>query len=147
MTRLHRGRTLTFTNEVPAALAVACDRQDLHEILANLVDNASKHAKSRLRVRAKQSADGKTVEIAVEDDGPGLPPEAYEVVFNIGERWDTQKSGSGLGLAIARDLAQLYDGDIRLAPSELGGLAAILTLPTAAACGSSIANILGGVGR
>lgn len=131
MTRLHRGRALTFTNEVPAALAVACDRQDLHEILANLVDNASKHAKSRVRIRATLSADGKTVEIAVEDDGPGLPPEAYEVVFNIGERWDTQKSGSGLGLAIARDLARLYDGDIRLASSELGGLAAIASLPVA----------------
>jgi len=133
MTRLHRGRDLTFTNEVPAALAVACDRQDLHEILANLVDNASTHASYRVRVRAELDADGKAVEIAVADDGPGLPPEAYEVVFNIGERWDTQKSGSGLGLAIARDLARLYDGDIRLKPSELGGLAAIVTLPVAGA--------------
>lgn len=129
MTRLHRGRALTFINEVPAALAVACDRQDLHEILANLVDNASKHAKCRVRIRTTLSTDGKAVEIAVEDDGPGLPPEAYEVVFDIGERWDTQKSGSGLGLAIARDLARLYDGDIRLASSELGGLAAIASLP------------------
>lgn len=133
LTRLHRDRALTFTNEVPAALAVACDRQDLHEILANLIDNASKHASSRVRVRAAPVSDAKAVEIAVEDDGPGLPPEAYEVVFNIGERWDTQKSGTGLGLAIARDLARLYDGNIRLAPSDLGGLAAILTLPTAAA--------------
>lgn len=131
MTRLHRERSITFTNEVPDTLAVACDRQDLHEILANLVDNASTHSKSRVRVRAKLTAVGKAVEIAVEDDGPGLPPEAYEVVFNIGERWDTQKSGSGLGLAIARDLARLYDGDIRLAPSELGGLAAFVTLPVA----------------
>lgn len=133
MTQLHRGRALTFTNEVPAALAVACDRQDLHEILANLVDNASKHAKSRVRVRAALASDTSAVEIMIEDDGPGLPPEAYEVVFNIGERWDTQKSGSGLGLAIARDLARLYDGDIRLAPSDLGGLAAIVTLPVAGA--------------
>ena len=115
---------------VPPALAVACDRQDLHEILEILVDNASKHAKSRVRVRAWQSADGKAVEIAVEDDGPGVPPEAYAVVFNIGERWDTQ-SGSGLDLAIARDLARLYDGVIRLAPSQFGGLAAIASLPFA----------------
>lgn len=131
MSRLHRERALTFTNEVPATLAVACDRQDLHEILANLIDNASKHAKSRVRVRAAPSDDRSTVEIVVDDDGAGLPPEAYEVVFNIGERWDTQKSGSGLGLAIARDLARLYDGDIRLARSGLGGLAAIVTLPVA----------------
>ena len=133
MTRLHRERAITFTTDVPAKLAVACDRQDLHEILANLVDNASKHARSRVRVRAAPASDAKAVEITVEDDGPGLPPEAYDVVFNIGERWDTQESGSGLGLAIARDLARLYDGDIRLAPSDLGGLAAIVTLPAAAA--------------
>lgn len=129
MGRLHRERELTYTNEVPATLAVACDRQDLQEILANLVDNASKNANSRVRVRAALASDHKAVEIMVDDDGPGLPPEAYEVVFNIGERWDTQKSGSGLGLAIARDLARLYDGDIRLTASDLGGLAAIVTLP------------------
>lgn len=133
MTRLHRGRAITFTNEVPIGLAVACDRQDLHEILANLVDNASKHAKTTVRLRAALDPDETAVEIMVEDDGPGLPPEAYEVVFNIGEQWDTQKSGSGLGLAIARDLARLYDGDIRLTPSDLGGLAAIVTLPAAKA--------------
>lgn len=133
MTRLYRGRDITYTNEVPAALAVACDRQDLHEILANLVDNASTHAKSSVRLRAALAPDETAVEIMVEDDGPGLPPEAYEVVFNIGERWDTQKSGTGLGLAIARDLARLYDGDIRLAPSDLGGLAAIVMLPVAGA--------------
>lgn len=136
MTCLHRGRSLTYVNEVPAALAVACDRQDLHEILANLVDNASKHAKSQVRVRAGLTSDQKTVEVKVEDDGPGLPPEAYDVVFNIGERWDTQETGSGLGLAIARDLAQLYDGDIRLYSSDLGGLEAVVTLPATKAPGS-----------
>lgn len=131
LSRLHRDRSITFTNDVPDTLSVACDRQDLHEILANLVDNASKHAASTVALRAALSPDEKIIEIVVEDDGPGLPPEAYEVVFNIGERWDTQKSGSGLGLAIARDLARLYDGDIRLASSDLGGLAAIVKLPAA----------------
>jgi len=76
MTRLYRGRALTHTNEVSAALAVACDRQDLHEILANLVDDASKHAKSKVRLRAAPTSDPNAVEIMVEDDGPGLPPEA-----------------------------------------------------------------------
>lgn len=133
MTRLHHDRAIAYSNEVPAALSVACDRQDLHEILANLVDNASKHATGKVRLRAAPVDAGAAVEIVVEDDGPGLPPEAFEVVFNIGERWDTQESGSGLGLAIARDLARLYDGDIRLGRSELGGLAATVTLPAAAA--------------
>ena len=60
--------------------------------------------------------------ILIDDDGPGLPAEAREIVFNVGERWDSQEPGSGLGLAIARDLARLYGGDVSLAESPLGGL-------------------------
>ena len=67
--------------------------------------------------------------LRVDDDGPGLPPEAFDVVFRIGERWDSQKPGSGLGLTIVRDLARLYGGDVRLDRSDLGGLRADLTLP------------------
>lgn len=131
MTRLHRERAVTYLNEVPDALTVACDRHDVHEILANLIDNASKHTRSTVRLRAAAAADKTSVEITVEDDGSGLPPEAYEIVFDIGARWDTQEAGSGLGLAIARDLARLYGGDVRLGPSGLGGLAAVVTLPMA----------------
>lgn len=99
--------------------------------MANLIDNASKHTRSTVRLRAAELADKSFVEITVEDDGPGLPAEAYEVVFDIGAQSDTQESGSGLGLAIARDLARLYGGDVRLGPSDLGGLAAVVTLPAA----------------
>ncbi len=67
--------------------------------------------------------------IAVEDDGPGLPLESREMVFQIGRRLDERVPGSGLGLAIVRDLAQLYGGDIRLEDSALGGLKAALRLP------------------
>ena len=73
------------------------------------------------------------VEIVVEDDGPGLPPEAWDVVFNVGEQWSEQASGSGLGLAIVRDLVELYGGKITLGQSELGGLKARLALPEFAA--------------
>ena len=71
------------------------------------------------------------VVIVVEDDGPGLPAEAMDVVFRIGERLDEQVPGSGLGLPIVRDLAQLYGGEIRLENSLKGGLRAILKLPRA----------------
>jgi hypothetical protein len=71
------------------------------------------------------------VQIRVNDDGPGLPPEAFEVVFRIGERWDSQKLGSGLGLTIVRDLARLYGGDVRLGRVDLGGLSVVLELPVA----------------
>ncbi len=66
------------------------------------------------------------VQIRVNDDGPGLPPEAFEVVFRIGERWDSQKLGSGLGLTIVRDLARLYGGDVRLGRADLGGISVVL---------------------
>lgn len=131
LSRLYRERGLKFDFAISPSIHVACDRQDLQEIMANLLDNASKHAKSTVRLTASCDQKLRQAEIVIEDDGPGLPPEAHEVVFNIGERWDTQEAGSGLGLAIARDLARLYGGDIILGSSSLGGLTATLTLPAA----------------
>ncbi|MFA5900978.1 MAG: HAMP domain-containing sensor histidine kinase [Hyphomicrobium sp.] len=127
--RLHIDRALRIENEIPADVKVACETQDLNEMLANIIDNACKHASSTVLLRL--GADGKRdfVTVIVEDDGPGLPPEAWSVVFNIGEQWDSKAGGSGLGLPIVRDLAQLYGGSIRLDQSTLGGLKVILTLP------------------
>ena len=73
-----------------------------------------------------------TVEITVEDDGAGIPPEARLRLFARGERLDTDKPGTGLGLAIALDVAELYGGTIALEDSEdLGGLLVRLSLPAA----------------
>lgn len=134
--RLHSERGLQIANQIPDDLIVATDAQDLNEMLANLVDNACKHANTRVVVSKAQAERAATVRLRVEDDGPGLPPEAYDVVFRIGERWDSQKPGSGLGLTIVRDLARLYGGDVRLGRSALGGLCVDLDLPAAAkSCG------------
>lgn len=133
LNRLHTDKGIQIENFVPEGLLLACDAQDLNEMLANLVDNACKHAKSLVRLSAEKPSEGMPVKVVVEDDGPGLPPEAYKVVFNIGERWDSRAAGSGLGLAIVRDLATLYGGDIRLAASALGGLSVSLELPTVVA--------------
>lgn len=129
LARLHVERGITIENQVPAGLMIACEAQDLNEILANLVDNASKFAKSRVVVRTSHETRPGFVNVIVEDDGPGLPPEAREVVFNIGERWDSRSNGSGLGLAIVRDLVHLYGGEVRLDQSNLGGLTVMLELP------------------
>lgn len=129
LARLHVERGITIENQVPAGLMIACEAQDLNEILANLVDNACKFAKSRVVVRTSDETRSGFVNVIVEDDGPGLPPEAREVVFNIGERWDSRSNGSGLGLAIVRDLVHLYGGEIRLDQSNLGGLTVMLELP------------------
>jgi signal transduction histidine kinase len=132
MRRLHVESGLEISNEIPDDLSVATDAQDLNEMLANLVDNACKHAKSKVRLSSTPSECAGRILLRVEDDGPGLPPEAFDIVFRIGERWDSQKPGSGLGLTIVRDLARLYGGDVRLDRSPLGGLRGDLELPLAA---------------
>jgi signal transduction histidine kinase len=70
-----------------------------------------------------------TVRIAVEDDGPGIPPETRDRVFLAGERLDEQTPGTGLGLAIVRDVTSLYGGSCWIETSEFGGAAVILELP------------------
>ena len=127
--RLHVERNLRIEADIPEATYVACETEDLDEMLANLIDNACKHAASRVQLRVDRSVPRKFVEILIEDDGPGLPPEAWDIVFNVGEQWGGSSNGSGLGLSIVRDLAHLYGGAAQLDKSELGGLKVILELP------------------
>jgi signal transduction histidine kinase len=128
ISRIYAHRKLRFDVDIPVSLRVACEAQDLQEILGNLIDNAGKYARTCVRVSARTMDNG-SISVSVSDDGPGLPIEAHEVVFNVGERWDTQSAGSGLGLAIARDLATLYGGTVELGVSSLGGLEATIRLP------------------
>ena len=99
--------------------------------LSNLVTNAAVYGHS-LRIAAELSASGR-LEITVDDDGPGIPPERYEDAFKPFQRLDDARNqnekGVGLGLAIARDLARGHGGDIALDRSPMGGLRAIVSLP------------------
>jgi len=125
--RLHAGRAIAFGNHVPSGLDVACDPDDLQEILANLLDNAAKWARSEVEASAR-TLDGQA-EIVVEDDGPGIPADQRRAVFGLGTRLDERPSGAGLGLAIVRDLVALYGGSVELGASRLGGLKVTLRLP------------------
>ncbi len=130
--RLHADRGITIDVDVPAGLAVRCQREDLDEMLGNLLDNACKWAKSRVVVTCLLPPKGgrdPLVEITVDDDGTGLDPSMREAVLQRGVRVDEAGPGSGLGLAIVRDLAGLYGGAITLGPSHAGGLRATLRLP------------------
>ena len=69
------------------------------------------------------------LEIKVEDDGPGVPEEEREALFNRGTRLDEQVPGTGLGLAIVRDIADMYGGSVALSTAGLGGLAVTILLP------------------
>ena len=127
--RLHAERGISIAVEVAPEIAARAEREDLEELLGNLLDNACKWAKGAVRVSA--SAAGGTVEIFVDDDGPGIAPELRERVVQRGVRADEAAPGSGLGLAIVRDLAELHGGAIALESSPAGGLRARLTLPSA----------------
>jgi signal transduction histidine kinase len=125
--RLHAGRALNIVIDVPADQAVRGQREDLDEMLGNLLDNACKWAKSRVTVSS--SAHQNAITITVDDDGPGLAPGMREAVLQRGVRADEAAPGSGFGLAIVRDLAEIYGGSISLDRSSDGGVRASLVLP------------------
>jgi signal transduction histidine kinase len=111
---------------------VRVERQDLDEMLGNLVENAAKYGHGRVFVTVDPPAAGK-VAIQIEDDGPGIPEAQRAELFTRGTRLDTTgKPGTGLGLAIVRDVAEIYGGKVSLSESEdLGGLTVTLSLPEA----------------
>ena len=112
---------------------VSIERQDLDEILGNLMENAAKYGGGSVFVTLDADPDATECEIHVEDDGTGIPEEARERIFDRGARLDTGKPGTGLGLAIVRDVAEIYGGSVELGESEdLGGLLVTLKLPRAA---------------
>ena len=126
MSRLYADRRLTLDVEVPESHVVRVQREDLDEMLGNLIDNACKWARARVVIESAPIGEG--VVITVDDDGPGLAAEMRDTVLLRGVRADEKAAGSGLGLAIVRDLAELYEGSISLSESPLGGLRASLTL-------------------
>ena len=127
--RLYPGRKLQF--DLPNGLTAICAEDDLGEMIGNLADNACKWATETVRVSAGNSR-GRIL-VQIDDDGPGLKEEQRAQVLARGERLDETMPGHGLGLSIAAKLAGIHGGTLRLERSELGGLAAILDLPAAAA--------------
>jgi signal transduction histidine kinase len=127
--RLYENVTVDIAGDRQAQVRV--ERQDLDEMVGNLIENAAKYGGGRVFVTVEPKA--RFVDILVEDDGPGIPEERRGELFVRGARLDTTgKPGTGLGLAIVRDVAEIYGGNILLQESEdLGGLLARLSLPSA----------------
>ncbi len=111
-------------------LCFAGERHDLLEIAGNLLENACKWARGRVRVSASRARDGRLV-IVVEDDGPGLAADKRAEVLRRGARLDESAPGSGLGLSIVDELARAYRGSVTLGLSDLGGLKVDVVLPSA----------------
>ena len=103
------------------------DREDMLELLGNLLDNACKWASTQVRLDWTQ--DDQQMQLRVEDDGPGISEEQRQQALQRGARLDQSVSGHGLGLAIVGDLVEVYQGQLELQKSSLGGLAVKITLP------------------
>src|SRR5438105_9171864 len=136
MEKIHRDRGIAIVLDAPEDARFRGERQDLEEMIGNLVDNACKWAQSRVAVEAfSEKRDGtgnrRVVHIVVDDDGPGLSPQQREQVARRGRRLDETKPGSGLGLSIVLELANLYGGGLALGAAPIGGLRAELVLPGA----------------
>jgi signal transduction histidine kinase len=129
MRRLHADRSLTIDADVSPTHEIHGRREDLDEMLGNLLDNACKWARSRVAISS--SIDHDRLVISVDDDGPGLDPSMRAQVLQRGVRADQQVGGSGLGLAIVSDLVELYGGAVALETSPFGGTRARLELPRA----------------
>jgi signal transduction histidine kinase len=132
MEKTHRDKNLAIDLDLPAEARFRGERQDLEEMVGNLVDNACKWASVRvvIEVLREQPEPGREkLRIVVDDDGPGLTPAEREQVAQRGRRLDESKPGSGLGLSIVVELAQLYGGALTLGTAPIGGLRAELVLP------------------
>jgi signal transduction histidine kinase len=128
--RLHAERGITITVDIDAAHVVRVQREDLDEMLGNLLDNACNWTRTRVTMRSRII--DTDIVIDIDDDGPGVPAGMHDVVLQRGVRADQAAAGTGFGLAIVSDLAELYGGAISLESAPGGGLRARLRLPAVA---------------
>ena len=130
--KIYRERGLAIDVDCAPELRFRGEKQDLEEMLGNLMDNACKWASTRVCLVARPVLNGSTnkhLEILVEDDGPGLSDDQISQPIQRGRRLDETQPGSGLGHSIVAELAQSNGGSFELSRSEMGGLQSRLVLP------------------
>jgi signal transduction histidine kinase len=132
MEKIYQRRGVAIDLDAAVPVRFRGERQDLEEMVGNLVDNACKWAQMRVSVEVvPDTAVQPMVRIVVDDDGPGLNPAQRDQVARRGQRLDETKPGSGLGLSIVIELSTLYGGSLALSTAPIGGLRAELVLPAA----------------
>jgi signal transduction histidine kinase len=123
LSRTAAGARIDYETVMGSDIVAPFDRVDLAEVLGNLLENATRHARSRVRIAAKASSNGLAIEI--EDDGPGIAPELQSAALARGVRLDERGDRTGLGLAIVQDVLDAYGWTLSFDTSELGGLRVI----------------------
>ncbi|MGH8382972.1 sensor histidine kinase [Pseudomonas sp.] len=121
------GEGLELSQRVPSGLLLPWDREDLLELLGNLLDNACKWADSEVQLSIEEQSERYL--LVIDDDGPGIPASDRQQVLERGTRLDEQVDGHGLGLGIVRDIVEVWGGHMTLQDSPLGGLRVSIELP------------------
>lgn len=122
----YRERDVRVSTDLPDPCQVRGDERDIMEMLGNVLENAFKYTRSRVRVSARADS-GLT--LVVEDDGPGIPAAVRRAVLDRGTRADEVQQGQGIGLSVVAELVALYHGALRIEESDLGGARVVLQLP------------------
>jgi len=136
VTKIYQDKNLTISFDLKENFKFAGLKQDLDELLGNLLDNAAKWATAKIHISTSAqlgdhdfATDGVYFKMVIEDDGPGVSDDLCAKLFERGHRLDKKTPGSGLGLAIVKDIVDLYGGDIQLDDAGLGGLKISVILP------------------
>ena len=127
--RTPHGERIEWETSVDPEAVVSADGVDVAEVVGNILDNASKWARTKVRVTA--SLNGASVDLCIEDDGPGVPEDHLGDILVRGARLDDQREGTGLGLAIVNDIVAAYGAELHLTRSHLGGLSVKVVWPRA----------------
>ena len=130
--KVYGNKDLLFEATMQAGAQFIGDRADLTELLGNLLDNACKWSKSRVRIAVvvNELAESRTaLALTIDDDGPGIAAEDRARVLQRGGRADEATPGHGLGLAMVHDTVELYGGTLHIDQSPLGGARFDLRLP------------------
>ncbi len=123
--KVHRGKSLRISIEIPEDLECRADEGDLYELFGNLLENAAKYAQQSVKVSYREGI------WAVSDDGPGISAADAERVLQRGQRADEQRPGQGIGLAVVKAIVEQYDGQVEIDKSALNGAEIRFSLPAA----------------
>jgi two-component system sensor histidine kinase PhoQ len=134
--KVYHDKRPVIDTDVAAAIRFRGDTGDFLELAGNLLDNACKWCKGRVSITVRHSENSPDrrggMRLIVDDDGPGIPEDAAEVLLERGMRLDEATPGHGIGLAIVRDLAKAYGGSLTIGRSALGGAKFTVDIPPAA---------------
>ncbi len=132
--KMHKNKSLNIINELPKGFDVFAERQDVDELLGNILDNAAKWTKDSIKISGHyELGEAKNfLELVIEDNGPGVDLNKIPQILERGKRLDETVPGSGLGMSIVQDIIDLMGGSIQLSKSDMGGLKVAMRIPAQA---------------